>query len=176
MVQLMVLCLSIRLSGRLMMTNLNTAGYKTRRSWSDGHMSAVKAALGRKFIAEANFKQDTELGIDLVIPTLKFAVRIRQITYSNFKDFTLRTSCPIGLRSEYDKLINKTNDDLVSPDFLFYAFALDTKSLAAGYLIDLQALRISINIGEVEPVTKNNKDGSHFVVIPFNPAYSEQIV
>jgi hypothetical protein len=145
--------------------------YLKRRAWSDQHLSAVKAALGRKFIAEANFKQDTELGIDLVVPQLKFAVRIRQITYSNFKDFTLRTSSGAG-RSEYEKIM----DDVTSPDFLFYAFAMDKNTLAAGYLIDLSALRASLNTGEVEPVCKNNKDGSHFVVIPFNPAYSEQIV
>jgi len=153
------------------MPNLNTAGYQTRRSWSDGHMSAVKAALGRKFIAEANFKQDTELGIDLVVPELKFAVRIRQMSYSNFKDFTLRTSSGAG-QSEYEKLLNSKT----GPDFLFYAFAMDKNTLAAGYLIDLSALRVSLGTGEVEPVCKNNKDGSHFVVIPFNTAYSEQIV
>jgi hypothetical protein len=153
------------------MPNLNTAGYQTRRSWSDGHMSAVKAALGRKFIAEANFKQDTELGIDLVVPTLKFAVRIRQITYSNFKDFTLRTSSGAG-PSEYEKLLNTTT----GPDFLFYAFAMDKNTLAAGYLIDLQALSVSINFGEVRLERKTNKDGSTFMAIPFNPAYSEQIV
>src|ERR1700721_1249796 len=152
------------------MPNLNTGGYKTRRSWSDQHLSAVKSALGRKFIAEANFKQDTELGIDLVVPEIKFAVRIRQITYSNFKDFTLRTSCPDGLRSEYEKIM----DDITSPDFLFYAFAMDKNTLAAGYLIDLQALRVSINFGEVKVERKTNKDGSTFAAIPLNPAYSER--
>src|SRR5665213_1324313 len=130
------------------MVELNN--YKQRRTWSDAHLTAVKSALGKKFIAEANFKQDTELGIDLVVPQLKFAVRIRQITYSNFKDFTLRTSSGAG-PSEYEKLLH----GVTGPDFLFYAFAMD-KTLAAGYLIDLQALGVSINFGEVTLERKTN--------------------
>lgn len=154
------------------MPDLSQVGYNTRRSWSDGHLQAVKSALGKKFIVESNFEQDAKRGIDLVVPQIMFAVRIRQMKYSNFTDFTLRTSAPVGLLSEYDKLLAPTN----KVDFLFYAFALDKNTLAAGYLIDLQALRASITTGEVVPAHKNNKDGSSFAAIPLKSSFSEQII
>lgn len=152
------------------MPDLNS--YKTRRTWSDSHLEAVRCALGRKFFAVSSFKQDTQFGVDLFIPELKMAVRIRQIKYKNFKDFTLRTSAPKGLKSEYAKLLSKDNQC----DFLFYAFALDKDNLAAGYLIDLQSFRSSLLLKEVKPQFKRNRDGSHFVAFEFSDSYSEQIV
>jgi len=153
------------------MPNLNTAGYQTRRSWSDAHLTQVKQALGRKFIIESNFEIDVNHGIDLVVPSLNFAVRLRQSKYSNYKDFTLRSSGG-GERSEYAKLL----DPKVSPDFLFYGFSLDKNTLMAGYLIDLPAWRASLILREMKPVFRRNRDGSHFVAFPFLESYSEQII
>lgn len=153
------------------MPDLNTAGYQARRSWSDAHLTQVKQALGRKFIIEASFKLDTEYGTDLVVPDLKFAVRLRQSKYSNYRDFTLRSSGG-GERSEYAKLL----DIHKSPDFLFYGYALDKNTLMAGYLIDLPAWRASLILREMKPVFRRNSDGSHFVAFPFLESYSEQII
>lgn len=145
--------------------------YQSRRAWSDQHLEAVRCALGRKFFAVSSFKQDTQLGIDLFIPELKLAVRIRQSKYSNYRDFTIRTSGG-GKRSEYAKLLDRN----CQCDFLFYAFALDKANLAAGYLIDISSLRASIILGEAKPKFRRNKDGSHFVALPLLPSYSEQII
>lgn len=153
------------------MPDLNTAGYRIRRTWSDQHLDQVKKVLGKKFVVEANFKADTERGIDLVMPTLHFAVRIRQTQYSGYKDFTLRSSGGGG-RSEYAKLL----DVRVRPDFLFYAFSLDNNSLMGGYLIDLTAWHASLITREIKPMFRRNKDGSHFVAFPFKTSYSEQII
>ena len=151
------------------MPDLNT--YSQRRKWSDANLEQVKKVLGSKFIIEASFKADTERGIDLVMPELKFAVRIRQTQYTNYKDFTIRSSGGGG-RSEYAKLL----DVRVRPDFLFYAFSLDKNSLMGGYLIDLAAWHASLITKEIKPMFRRNKDGSHFVAFPFKSSYSEQII
>lgn len=135
--------------------------YQTRRTWSDSHLSAVKAALGRKFFKEASFIADTKFGIDLYIPELEFAVRVRQMKYQNFRDFTLRTSGG-GDRSEYAKLL-----DIGAPDFMLYCFALDKNTLAAGYLIDLRLWKLALKLKEIKPIFRRNKDGSHFCAFPF---------
>lgn len=146
--------------------------YQKRRTWSDSHLEAVRCALGKKFFAASSFKDDTKFGIDLYIPELKLAVRIRQSKYKNYQDFTLRTSTPKGCKSEYAKLLDKDT----KVDFLFYALELDKNTLMAGYLIDLQAFRTALIIGETRPQFRRNKDGSHFVAFKFLPVYAEQIV
>jgi hypothetical protein len=135
--------------------------YSSRRSWSDAHLEVVKAALGKKFFKESSFIADTKFGVDLCIPELEFAVRVRQLKYQNFRDFTLRTSGG-GDRSEYAKLL-----DIGAPDFLLYAFALDRTTLAAAYLIDLKLWKLALTLGEIKPQFRRNKDGSHFIAFPF---------
>ena len=151
------------------MPELNS--YSQRRQWSDSHLQQVKKALGLKFIIESNFEIDVNHGVDLVVPKLHFAVRLRQTKYSNYKDFTLRSSGG-GERSEYAKLLDQT----IAPDFLFYGYALDKNTLMAGYLIDLPAWRASLILCEMKSVFRRNRDGSHFVAFPFLPSYSEQII
>jgi hypothetical protein len=143
------------------MPDLNTSDYKTRRTWSDSHLEQVKAALGKKFFKESSFIADTKFGIDLCVPELEFAVRIRQLKYKNYTDFTMRSSGG-GDRSEYAKLL-----DVGAPDFLFYGYALDKNTLAAGYLIDLRLWKLALVLKEIKPQFRRNKDGSHFVVFPF---------
>lgn len=147
------------------------SSYAARRQWSDSHLEAVRCALGKKFFAVSSFKQDTQLGIDLYIPELKLAVRVRQLKYNTYKDFTVRTSGG-GKRSEYAKLLDKNAE----VDFIFYGYAFDDKQLAAGYLIDLSAFRASLILKEVKPQFKRNRDGSHFVAFPLLNSYSEQIL
>jgi hypothetical protein len=152
------------------MSDLNLAGYSTRRTWSDKHLDTVRIALARKFFAESSLSDDTKFGIDLYIPKLEISIRIRQLKYKNFQDFTLRNSA-VGVKSEYEKLLTGAR-----LDFLFYAYALDKDTLAAGYLIDIQAWRLVVQSGEVKGKVKNNLDGSSFIAFPFHPTYTEQII
>lgn len=145
--------------------------YQSRRTWSDSHLATVKAALGKKFFAVSSLEQDCKQGIDLFIPELKLAVRVRQWKYQRYNDFTLRSSGG-GDRPEYEKLL----DPLSKVDFLLYAYALNSKDLVAGFLIDLPAWRHSVTMEEVEPVSRTNKDGSTFVAFPMHPSYTEQII
>lgn len=135
--------------------------YAKRREYSDAHLEIVKSALGRKFITVSNFTQDVKLGYDLVVLNHQFAVRIRQMRYSNFADFTLRSSGG-GDVSEYAKMLRST-----APDYLFYGYSLDKNTLAAGYLIDLRVWKKHLLNGEIRPSFRRNKDGSHFVAFLF---------
>lgn len=144
--------------------------YSKRREYSDAHLETVKSALGCKLLKVSNLMQDTKLGYDLLVPALNIAVRVRQMKYSNYKDFTVRSSGG-GDRSEYAKLLDKT-----APDYIFYGYAMDVKTLAAGYLIDVKQWKLSLLLGEVKPQFRRNKDGSHFVAFPFKDSYAEQIV
>jgi hypothetical protein len=134
--------------------------YQERRNYSDAHLDIVKAALGRRFITISNFLQDVKLGYDLVVLEHRFAVRIRQSKYTNYEDFTLRSSGG-GEYSEYAKMLRPQ-----APDWLFYGYALDRNTLAAGYLIDLRQWKISLMHGEIRPMFRKNRDGSHFVAFP----------
>src|SRR5579872_1943017 len=102
------------------MPDLTTASYKIRRSWSYAHLEAVKAALGRRFFAATCFEQDAINGIDLYVPELHISVRIRQLKYQNFRDFTVRTSNAGGHKTEYAKLMTKN-----CVEYMLYAYALD---------------------------------------------------
>lgn len=135
--------------------------YSKRRSWSDSHLTAVKSALGKRFFAVSNLEQDTKFGFDLCIPSLNIAVRIRQLQYKAYSDFTLRSSGGGG-RSEYAKLLDKT----VAPDFIFYGYALDKDTMAVGYLIDVSQWRAALLNKEIRPTFRRNRDGSHFVAFP----------
>lgn len=152
------------------MTELATAGYEVRRNWSDKHMDQVRIALARKFFLAGSLEQDAKFGIDLCIPKLDISVRIRQLTYKKFHDFTFRTSGGGG-EPEYQKLLKGNR-----PDYLFYAYALDKDTLAAGYLIDLSMWRLAVKTGEAVGQHVTNKDGSSFVAFPFLKSYAEQIL
>lgn len=151
------------------MPDLSQAGYNTRRNWSDKQLSRVKNVLAQRFIVVSNFKQDTEQGIDLIVPALTFGVRLRQMKYANYKDFTLRSSSGSD-SSEYDKLLAG-----VGPDFLLYGYT-DGADIMSGYLIDVQAWRTAVKLGEAVPDSRMNKDGSSFVAFKFLPIYAEQII
>jgi len=151
------------------MPDLSQAGYNKRRSWSDAQLNRVKTVLAQRFIAVSNFTQDTERGIDLIVPALTFGVRLRQMKYANYKDFTLRSSSGSDT-SEYDKLLAGNG-----PDFLFYAYT-DGADIMSGYLVDVQAWRLAVHLGEALPDSRTNKDGSSFVAFKFLPGYSEQLL
>lgn len=149
--------------------------YTERRNYSDAHLDAVKTALGRKFITVSNFKQDTRLGYDLIVLNHNFAVRVRQMKYANYCDFTLRTSGG-GNRSEYAKLLSPT-----APDYLIYGYSLDKNTMAAAYAINLKQWKMSLLNGEIRPMFRRNRDGSHFVAFLFRTPkglmdYVEQII
>lgn len=154
------------------MTELATAGYEKRRSWSDGYMPVIKKVLSLRFndiFKEANFSDDAGRGIDLQGANNTISVRVRQSKYSNFNDFTLRTSHN-GHKSDYSKLLLTTR-----PDFLFYGYAIEGK-ITAGYSINLYLWYMALHLGRIKPMFRGNKDGSHFVAFPLHPDYTERLI
>lgn len=141
---------------------------KARRSWSDLHLDQVQCILGRKFFKISTFKQDTEQGIDLFVLNYTFAVRIRQLKYKDYSDFTIRTSSG-SKGSEYSKLLSPN-----APDYLYYGYALDDK-IVAGYLIDLKDWRKRLINGELKINFRRNKDQSHFIAFKLDAEYVEKI-
>lgn len=142
--------------------------YKQRRQWSDAHLDKVRAIIGKEFIKCSSFKQDVEQGIDLFICNLTFAVRLRQLKYKAFTDFTLRSSGG-GDRSEYAKMLLST-----APDFMFYGYTI-AGDLSVSYIVDLKDWRRAVINGEVKPAFRRNKDGSHFVAFTLDYEYARQV-
>lgn len=154
------------------MTELATAGYEKRRSWSDGYMPVVIDVLQRRFndtFKEAKFSDDAGRGIDLQGINNTISLRVRQSKYSNFNDFTLRTS-HTGYKSDYSKLLLPTR-----PGFLFYGYAIEDK-ITAGYTINLYLWHCALRLGRIKPMFRRNKDGSHFVAFPLHPDYTERLI
>ena len=136
--------------------------YKENREWSDGYMPSVKSILGQAMIKESTFKEDTELGFDLVTPSEKeIACRVRD--YEKYKyyinEFTIRSKSKYDKRTEIHKILDGCGD------WFFYGF---TKGDEVKYwsIINLDVFRNNYENSNCKEMS-NPCDGTKFISFKF---------
>lgn len=134
------------------------------KATTDAYLPTVKALIGKHLISEAPIEEDRERNSDLISLKL-YALRIgcrlrRDNAFSGWpSEFTIRTSRPSGIKTEFDKIIEGWGD------YFFYGFMNpEAPKLLAWTLADLRIFRShyvrQLRLGVMLGRQQWNPDGS----------------
>ena len=150
--------------------------YNSRRQWSDSYLPQLKALLGQALIEEATLEEDLRRATDLLIPSLRFAVRVRKSKWMERfgNEFTIRNSAAHGHETEYEKLTGFLSNR--TPEYILYAFVNDDSQVIRAWLINIHQWNMSLARGDIKPSVFRNADGEEALSFPCLPSYSRRLI
>lgn len=145
--------------------------YEKRRQFSDQFLPQIKCLLGTNLIEEATHHQDMKQAIDVVMPAMQLAVRVRRAKWmKNFGDeFVLRHYAPTGVQTEYEKLQSLSES---GPSHILNCFVSEDNKIIKAWLIDVAAWNRELKNGSIQPFIFKNADGMSNVAFPCRGNYS----
>jgi hypothetical protein len=142
--------------------------YEYDREWSDRFIPAIRRIVGPNLLVPSDYQRDAKQATDLVVlkarveaRVLDVAARVRAPGYGIRYpwEFTIRSHRESGAVTELEKILTGF------ANWMFYGHAdVDQRSIARGFLIDLDCFRSWVRSGAPGMRTgeKSNRDGTYF--------------